>query len=204
MNRLLRALGLLVLILFVTCAYTSLPNVLSRAFAVAQDLRPAGAIVVLSFGESGAEELSALSLRRAVRGMELFRAGLAPLLVFIGPGGDSVQRTEAKLRSDLAQTLGIPAEAILRVEGAWSTREEARLVSSALHPRGIRRILLVTDAQHMARARALFARVGFEVFPAPVGRSTGNGGSPGSRLELTREVLLEIVARLYYRAAGYL
>jgi uncharacterized SAM-binding protein YcdF (DUF218 family) len=36
-----------------------------------------------------------------------------------------------------------------------------------LHPRGIRKILLVTEAYHMPRARGAFAKAGFEVRVAP-------------------------------------
>ena len=37
----------------------------------------------------------------------------------------------------------------------------------ALIRRGLRTVLLVTDAIHMRRARALFERAGFTVRPAP-------------------------------------
>jgi uncharacterized SAM-binding protein YcdF (DUF218 family) len=56
----------------------------------------------------------------------------------------------------------------------------------------------------MARAERLFQRVGFEVYPAPADDFSNAERLTGGRLELTRRVLEEILARLYYRLAGYL
>jgi uncharacterized SAM-binding protein YcdF (DUF218 family) len=48
-----------------------------------------------------------------------------------------------------------------------TTTENAADTARLLLPRGVRRILLVTSALHMRRARGLFERAGFEVVPAP-------------------------------------
>src|SRR4030095_3796986 len=48
-----------------------------------------------------------------------------------------------------------------------TTREEAIRVQALLQPKGVRTILLVTNAGHLARARPLFERVGFAVHPVP-------------------------------------
>lgn len=62
----------------------------------------------------------------------------------------------------------------------------------------------MTDSQHMARARPLFERAGFEVLPAPVDEISDTAEAPESRLKLMRRVAEELLARLYYRLAGYL
>jgi uncharacterized SAM-binding protein YcdF (DUF218 family) len=84
------------------------------------------------------------------------------------------------------------------------TREEVIFVRALLQPRGVRRILLVTDSQHMSRARVLFERAGFEVFPTSVDDVSNREAGPEQRLRLMRWVLKEFVARLYYWVAGYL
>src|SRR5690606_3210249 len=54
------------------------------------------------------------------------------------------------------------------VEGrSESTWENAVLSAPILREAGVKRILLVTHAFHMPRARASFAAQGFDVVPAP-------------------------------------
>lgn len=198
-----RLLGLIGVGLFFASAFSPLPNVLSQRLATPPRLEPADAIVVLGGGIRPDGTLSNPSLRRALHGVTLYRTGLAPLLVFLGAPRDD-QPEEANARARLARSLGLPAGAILEVTGAWTTREEAAHVRARLAARGIHRILLVTDSQHMARAEPLFERAGFEVLPAPADEVSDSEDAPEARLKLMRRVLEEILARLYYRAAGYL
>jgi uncharacterized SAM-binding protein YcdF (DUF218 family) len=148
-------------------------------------------------------ELGRNSLRRTVRAIVLQRAGVAPLLVLLGPASDGGP-SEAEVRADLARRFGVRAEAILTEATAWTTREEASRVRALLQPRGVRRILLVTNSQHMLRAKALFERAGFEVLAATADDISDTVDSPDGRLELTRIVLQELLALGYYRVAGYL
>ena len=60
-----------------------------------------------------------------------------------------------------------PPGALLLEEHSSNTAENASMTQALLQPRGVRRVLLVTSALHMARARAHFEAVGFEVIPAP-------------------------------------
>jgi uncharacterized SAM-binding protein YcdF (DUF218 family) len=91
------------------------------------------------------------------------------------------------------------------IEGeARTTREEAVRLRATLGLRGVRSILLVTDSQHMLRAQGLFDRAGFEVLPAPADDFSSAATEPEERLRLMRRVGQEILARLYYRLAGYL
>ena len=54
------------------------------------------------------------------------------------------------------------------VEGkAGNTRENASFSSAILREKGIQRVLLVTHAWHMPRAKGAFEVAGLEVIPAP-------------------------------------
>jgi uncharacterized SAM-binding protein YcdF (DUF218 family) len=85
-----------------------------------------------------------------------------------------------------------------------TTEEEAAYSWNVLAPMGARRILLVTTALHMLRAKAVFERVGFHVYPVPTGDMTVATANPDERIDLMRGVFSEFCARQYYRLAGRL
>jgi uncharacterized SAM-binding protein YcdF (DUF218 family) len=194
----LRVLGGATLAAFAVCAFTPLPNALCRRETAAVAPRPAQAIVVLGSDMTRDGMLSASSLRRALHGILLYRRGLAPRLVFLGPRIAS-GHSQSEARAALALECGIPPEAILTGEGMWTTRDEAEGVKDLLAPTGARTILLVTGALHMRRARRLFERAGFEVIPAPLSDASCESVGPEARLGLTLSLLQEFLARAYNR-----
>ena len=198
-----RILGALCLGFVLLLAYSPLPNLLYGWLAVPSRLEPAQVVVVLGSNVNRDGVLDDPSLRRALRGIQLHRKGLAPVILFFGytrPDG----RKEAEVRTALAREVGVEAEAILMETGARTTREEATLAWTRLQPKGLRRILLVTDPQHLIRATRLFAGVGFEVLPAAADEYLRTAESPEERMKLSRQLLQEFLALAYYRAAGYL
>jgi uncharacterized SAM-binding protein YcdF (DUF218 family) len=159
-------------------------------------LEPSDAIVVL--GRGGADSdgiLTNRSLRRVVRGIDLYRQGLAPLLVFSG------SLAEIRERANVARALGVPGPAILSA-AARTTREEAEEVRKLLLPVGRKNVLLVSDPIDMPRARALMERAGFTVRPAPTAAS--GPSQPEARLGLVRDLLIELSAWTFYRVTGAL
>ncbi len=54
-------------------------------------------------------------------------------------------------------------------EQSRTTWENATLSAELLQPQGVRRVVLVTQAWHMPRARRSFEQAGFEVITAPMG-----------------------------------
>jgi len=197
------ALGMLTLAAFVLLAYTPLIGAISRRLDAVPDPGAADAIVVLGAGSARDGVLSDPSLRRFLGGLLLYHRGLAPRLILMGPAYEG-SPVEAETRAGLARELGIPASAIV-VEGrGLTTRQEAALAASRVRELGGRRVLLVTGAQHIHRARRFFERAGLEVVPAPVTEVSPLAQSPDGRLELARLVIQEGLARLYYRVIGQL
>lgn len=198
-----RLLGVAGVGAFLAAAFTPLPDLMSRSMTTVARLDGAAAIVVLGGGGvRGDGTLSDTSMRRTLHGIELYRQGLAPLLVLSGPA--STGPAEAEVRARLARECGVPAEAILTERAARTTHEEGINIGALLRPKGIRKIIVVADAQGTARAVGVFERVGFEVAPAAVGDVSGVGTAPEERLKLLRRVVIELLARSYYRVAGYL
>ena len=199
----LRGIGGATVALFAALAFTPLSSALHRVLVPpAAPPEPAAAIVVLGSGVDHGV-LSDASLRRALAGVVLFRQGLAPLLVMLGPASGG-PLSEAEVRVRLAQDLGVPTTALVADPRGLTTRDEARVCWEDLAPRGMRRILLVTASEHMPRGAALFRRAGFEVVEAPVEELSSDDGRPQVRLELARMLLRELLARAYNRVAGFL
>jgi len=201
-DRVCRLIGLIGVVAFLVAAFSPLADRVNLWLSVPPDLVRADAIVVLGGSVSRSGVLSLESQRRTSRGIELYQRGLAPLLVFLG-GSSEGGPNEADVRAEQARLHRIPGSAILTDARGNTTREEALRVKALLHPRGARSVLLVTNAGHLARARPLFERAGFEVHAAP-SDTFGEADAPESRLSLMRGLLKESLGWLYYRIVGYI
>lgn len=132
------------------------------------------AVVVLAGGVYGAgtlrptAEISEASRDRTTCGAEAWLQGIAPRLVLSG-GDASVFRNgtlESHEMKRWALRLGIPTSAILVEDRSRTTYENALRTKELL---GTGQILLVTAANHLPRAVALFEKQGFTVTPMPCG-----------------------------------
>ena len=132
----------------------------------------AGAIVVLAAGryeqapEYGGQDVPDLTaLARLRYGAHLQHHTGLPLLVSggnAGAGHEPKARTMARvLREDFRTPVAWQEEA------SANTAQNAAFSARILKTNDVRRILLVTDALHMARAARAFSRSGLEVVPAP-------------------------------------
>jgi uncharacterized SAM-binding protein YcdF (DUF218 family) len=140
----------------------------------------AGAIVVLAAGRvrrapeyDGRDIPDYIALARVRYGAHLQRKTGLPILVSGGSGGsggapDAQDRgySEADgMAAALREDFGVPVKWL---EGrSRDTAENAAYSTAMLRADGVRRILLVTDAMHMPRARAAFERAGLDVVSAP-------------------------------------
>jgi uncharacterized SAM-binding protein YcdF (DUF218 family) len=82
-------------------------------------------------------------------------------------GGREGDRVMAEIMRDALIAEGVPRENIWLEGESNSTRENAAFSAKLLLPRGIRRIVLVTEAYHMRRSEREFLKEGFNVEPAP-------------------------------------
>jgi uncharacterized SAM-binding protein YcdF (DUF218 family) len=139
-------------------------------------------------------------------GITLFKAGKAQKLVFTGGKmpWDKAKKTEGGILKEYAISNGIPAEKIFVTKDVMNTADEAVAVKELISPS--KRIILVTSAYHMYRAKRLFEKQGFIVIPCKVDYKTGRNiqitfmdflPSAGN-LELTEIGIREIIGRLFY------
>jgi uncharacterized SAM-binding protein YcdF (DUF218 family) len=99
--------------------------------------------------------------KRIDRGIHLFRAGAAPLLLLSGGGTGPVPEAEAMRRMALAR--GVPEAALLVEPGSRDTVENAWETARLLRPRGGRSVFLVSDRAHLPRAALLFRLAGLRI-----------------------------------------
>lgn len=195
----------------------STPVVTRSLLARLEDLPPldpalakgAQAIVVLGGGsylaapEYGGDTVSRWSLERIRYAARLQRETRLPLLVSGGAplGGVAEARS---MQAALEKEFGVEVRWV--EDASADTRGNARLSAPLLREAGVRRVLLVTHAWHMQRARAEFAAAGVEAVPAPTGYESrlpltpldwlpGPGGLWAGRIAL-HEWLGRLVQRL--------
>jgi uncharacterized SAM-binding protein YcdF (DUF218 family) len=70
---------------------------------------------------------------------------------------------------DFVLRYGVPESQLIIENRSRSTAENARYTAEILRQKGIRKIILVTDAVHMRRAQKTFEKWGLTVIPAPCG-----------------------------------
>lgn len=143
----------------------------ARAGNVVTDAAGAQAIVVLGGGlnrhalEYGGESVHERTLVRLRYGAHLARQFDLPVLVSGGqPPRAQVSEADA-MAAVLEKEFGIGVR--WREDQSRDTAENAERSTRMLRSAGVERILLVTQAFHMPRARHLFAQAGLEVVPAP-------------------------------------
>jgi uncharacterized SAM-binding protein YcdF (DUF218 family) len=143
-----------------------------------QDPERAGAqaIVVLAAGRlrrapeyDGRDIPDYIGLARLRYAAHLQRRTGLPILVSGGVGtseADARGNSEAdSMAAALRDDFGVPVKWL---EGrSRDTAENAAFSAAILRADGVKRILLVTDAMHMPRASAVFARAGMDVVSAP-------------------------------------
>ena len=185
----------------------------------ANSVPQAGAIVVLSGGRviaPGAAQISEWGdANRFFGGVELFKAGKSPWLIFTGgwSPGNATARLEGDVLSEYAQAFGVPAAQILTTKKVVNTEEEAQAVAALFHTQKNLtisnrkpRILLITSAFHMPRAKFLFEQVGLEVVSFPVDFKVSEGSDlsvldflpSAAALAQTETAWRELYGRLFY------
>lgn len=131
----------------------------------------AQAIVVLGGGRiadapeyGGQDILSAATLQRVGYAARLHRETGLPILAS-GGRPDGSEESEAAIIARALEAFSVPVKWL---EGeSDNTAENAQFSARMLRAAGVTRILLVTDALHMQRARRIFRETGLEVAAAP-------------------------------------
>ena len=115
-----------------------------------------------------------------------------------------VGTTEGEVLKEYAISNGIPSDKILVSKDVENTADEAVAVKELTSPS--KRIILVTSAFHMYRAKRLFEKQGFEVIAYKVDNKVSRNNEivimdflpDAESLKLTETGIKEVIGRIYY------
>ncbi|MEO5839897.1 MAG: YdcF family protein [Acidimicrobiales bacterium] len=165
--------------------------------------QPAAAIVVMGAAQYDGRPSPVLQARLD-RAHELYRQGLAPLLVTTGSKLAGDRFTEGFAGFQYLSSLGVPEENIAVVDTGTNTWEELSAAADELHRRSARpsanrariRVLIVSDSYHSLRLEHTAREVGLDPLVAPT-------GPRASARRLVRETVAVSIGRVlgYHRLA---
>ena len=163
-----------------------------------QDSRPSSdAIVVLGSAQYNGVP-SSIFAARLEHAKNLYKAGVAPVIVTVGGKETGHQFTEAEAGRDYLANEGVPRDALLAVPEGVDTLESMRAVSGAFDQHGWHSAVLVTDPWHAMRAQRMAEDSGMVATSSP----TRQGPAVQTRTTQFRYILRETAAYLLYRATG--
>jgi uncharacterized SAM-binding protein YcdF (DUF218 family) len=152
------------------------------------------------------------SFERLVGAAELYRSGVAPLVVASGGTGSLTwpDKKEAPVMAEFLNLMGVPYSVIREESESRNTRENALFSKKLLAKAGVKRFVLVTSAWHMRRSAAIFKKAGLDFS----GYSTDSLAGPlelpsdcipsARALSRSTRLLREMAGFVAYRLAGYL
>ena len=136
------------------------------ANAGSEELRPADAIVVFGAAEYGGHP-SPVFKARLDHAAELYRRGLAALVIVTGGAGGDPQFSEGEVGRDYLRTLGVPDHRLIAETRSPDTAESARRVATIMRANSMTTCLAVSDGYHMFRVKRMLGREGVTVYAAP-------------------------------------
>lgn len=164
--------------------------------ATTDDRTPTQAIVVLGAAQYNGKP-SPVYRARLDHARELYRAGVAPLVVTIGGGQHGDRTTEGASGKKYLADRGIAEDALLAVPTGSDTLTSLEALTAVLAARKIDRITIVTDPPHAHRAELIARDFGLTARLSPV----SDGPATQSSVQ-TRYYQREILGTLYYLAIG--
>jgi uncharacterized SAM-binding protein YcdF (DUF218 family) len=159
------ALLVLVMLAVGAAAWCRWVYVQIETYAHMDDAAPADAIAVLGAAEYDGRP-SPVYRERLDHALDLYRKGIAPLIITVGgPGGD--EYNEGTVGREYLMSQGVPEQNLIAETHSRDTEESARRVAVIARANGLRRIVVVSDGTHMFRIHAIFAADGLDVLTSP-------------------------------------
>jgi len=163
-----------------------------------QDERPvADAILVLGSAQYNGTP-SPIFEARLDHALDLYNAGVAPLVITVGGRRDGDLFTEAEAGLSWLAREGIPEEALRAVPDGADTLQSIQAVAALFAEQGLSTAVLVTDPWHALRATRIAQDAGIVASSSP----TRQGPAVQTRSTQFRYIVRETAAYLVYRLTG--
>jgi uncharacterized SAM-binding protein YcdF (DUF218 family) len=159
----LRLLALLVAVAVIYLGSTCL-RILQQASR--QEIHPADAIVIFGAAEYSGRP-SPVYRARLDHGFELYRRGLAPVVIATGGAGEDPHYSEGGVGHDYLMRRGIPEANLIAETQGSDTAQSAERVGVIMHANRMHSCIAVSDEYHVFRIRKLLERQGVKVYVAP-------------------------------------
>lgn len=130
-----------------------------------ETVRRADAIIVFGARVWPDGKPSPILLARTRKAFELWRRGLAPVIICTGGVGDNPP-AESQVEMELLKGWGVPDRAIRAEHQSHSTRENVEFAGKLLKP-GERKVIAVSDSFHLWRCARECRRQSLTVYTAP-------------------------------------
>jgi uncharacterized SAM-binding protein YcdF (DUF218 family) len=131
------------------------------------EARPSDAIIVLGAAAYDAKP-SPVFEERIRHGIDLYKRGIAPKIIFTGGyGGVGARFSESQVARRYALRNGVPDKAILIESVSRNTHDNLRQASQLMQQHGLHRVVIVSDPLHMARALRISRELGIQAVGSP-------------------------------------
>jgi uncharacterized SAM-binding protein YcdF (DUF218 family) len=98
--------------------------------------------------------------------VDLYRRGIAPLIITLGgAGGDRF--SEGSVGREYLMSQGVPEQSIIAETESRNTEESARRIEVIARTNGLKRLVIVSDGTHLFRIHAICAADGLDVLTSP-------------------------------------
>lgn len=158
-----------------------------------EELHPADAIVVFGAAEYSGHPSPVLRARLD-RAYELFKLGLAPVVITTGGSGADPSFSEGGVGRDYLMHRGIPERNLIAETQGSDTAQSAQRVGVILRANHFHTCLAVSDEYHVFRIKVLLEHEGMQVYVAP-----RTGSRPKGHWQRMIAVLREVMSYLVWK-----
>jgi len=130
------------------------------------EARPADVIVILGAAAYRGRPSPVLRARLD-HGLELYRRGLAPLILTTGGSGGDPHFTESEVGRAYLVGRGVPSEAIIIEPESESTAQSTAAVAEIMRRMKLRSCIVVSDGYHIFRAKKFLEKMGLAAYGSP-------------------------------------
>ena len=165
-SRILRwVLALVVVAVFATAAWCRWVYVQIESYANQDQASPSDAIGVFGAAEYDGRP-SPVYRARLDHALQLYKRGIAPLIITLGgAGGDDY--SEGGVGREYLIGKGVPEQSIIAETQSRNTEESARRIAVIARTNGLRRLVIVSDGTHLFRIHEICAAEGLNVLTSP-------------------------------------